>query len=338
MPTTHERPRRLRSREAIRALVRETVLNPANLAMPIFVTHGRGKKHPIRSMPGIFQFSSDTVIKEAHEIYKLGIGTVILFGIPEKKDLTASGAYAKGGIVQQAVRAIRDKVPDLAVITDVCLCEYMSHGHCGVIRNPSLKIRGGRGSYEIDNDATLDLLARTAVSHAEAGADIVAPSAMMDGQVAAIRKGLDGEGFKETPILSYAVKYASSFYGPFREAAESPPKFGDRKSYQMDPANWREGIKEARLDIREGADIIMVKPALSYLDLLARLRDATDVPLAAYNVSGEYAMVKAAAQKGWIDEEQVILEQLTSIKRAGADIIITYFAKQIARTLAKKLA
>lgn len=304
-------------------MVRETRLSPDQLVYPLFVQHGRGKRTPIRSLPGVFQLSVDNAVKEAREAYRLGIPSVLLFGIPAKKDDEASESYAEDGIVQRAVRDIKAKVPDLVVITDVCLCGYMSHGHCGVV--------SGR---HIDNDLSLELLAKTALSHAEAGADLVAPSAMMDGQVKAIRTGLDQSGFENTMILSYAVKYASAFYGPFREAAGgSAPRFGDRKGYQMDPANVREAIREARLDQEEGADIVMVKPAGPYLDVIAAVRCAVNLPIAAYQVSGEYAMIKAAAQKGWLDEEAIVLESLTAIRRAGADLIITYFAKAVAESL-----
>lgn len=278
-------------------------------------------------MPGQFRYSVDTIADEAREIRKAGISSMLLFGIPEKKDEKASGAYAKDGIVQRSIAAIKDAVPEMYVITDVCLCEYMSHGHCGIVRKcVSASVRKSE-EYFIDNDATLELLARTAVSHAEAGADMVAPSDMMDGRVAAIREALDRDGLSDTPIMSYAAKYASAFYGPFREAAESAPQFGDRRTYQMDPPNVREAMKEIALDIEEGADIVMVKPALAYLDVIVKARERFDVPVAAYNVSGEYSMLKAAAKNGWIDEKRAIMETLTSIRRAGADIIITYFAK-----------
>jgi porphobilinogen synthase len=316
------RPRRLRETETIRRMVRETRLSVDNLVMPYFVTHGREVRREISSMPGNFQFSVDELTREVKETAALGIPAVLLFGLPAIKDAVASEAYAKDGIVQQAVRAIKDTVSDLVVITDVCLCEYMSHGHCGVVERGRVK-----------NDPTLDLLARVAVSHAEAGADVVAPSDMMDGRVAAIREALDETGFEETPILAYAVKYASSFYGPFREAAESAPQFGDRRSYQMDPANADEALREVALDLDEGADMIMVKPALAYLDVLWRVKTEFGVPVAAYNVSGEFAMLKAAARLGWLDEECAMLETLTSIRRAGADLILTYFARDAARVL-----
>ena len=316
------RPRRLRSRESMRRMVRETRLSVDHLVLPLFAIHGKGEKRAIRSMPGVFQLSVDNLVKEAKVAQFLGIPAVILFGIPKIKDEKASEAYDKNGIIQQAIRAIKDKVPDLTVITDVCLCEYMSHGHCGVVE-------AGR----VLNDPSLELLTQTAVSHAGAGATIVAPSDMMDGRVRAIRKSLDGANFTDVSILSYAVKYASAFYGPFREAAESAPRFGDRKTYQMDPANVRESIREARLDEKEGADMIMVKPALSYLDVIAAVRNATSHPIAAYSVSGEYAMIKAASSNGWIDEKSVMMETLLSIRRAGADIIVTYFAKEAARVI-----
>jgi porphobilinogen synthase len=307
-------------------MVRETRLSVDQLIQPLFVKEGKGG--PVESMPGVSQLSVEGVAREAHEARELGIPAVILFGIPSKKDEKASGAYDPGGIVQSAVKAIKDKVPDLIVVTDVCLCEYMSHGHCGLAR------RSDRSKeVMIDNDATLELLTKVAVSHAEAGADVVAPSDMMDGRVAAIRKGLDGSGFLETPILSYAVKYTSAFYGPFRDAAESAPKFGDRKTYQMDPANVREALREAKLDAEEGADILMVKPALAYLDVISKVREATNLPVAAYSVSGEYAMIKAAGEKGWIDEKAMMMETLLAIRRAGADLIVTYFAKDAAKIL-----
>jgi porphobilinogen synthase len=317
------RPRRLRQNESFRKMIRETTLSLNNLIYPLFVVFGKGVRRPIPSMPGIFQLSIDELIKEAKEVQALKIPAVILFGIPDQKDEKASGAYAANGIIQQAMKALKDRVPGLIVIGDVCLCEYMSHGHCGIIQG-----------QDVDNDATLELLARTALSQARAGADMVAPSDMMDGRVAEIRQALDENGYENLPIMAYSAKYASAFYGPFREAAESAPQFGDRKTYQMDPANVREAIREVALDVEEGADIIMVKPALPYLDVISRVREEFDLPLAAYNVSGEYAMIKAAAQMGWIDEERVILESLLSIRRAGADLILTYFAKQVAPLLA----
>lgn len=316
------RPRRLRKTPMLRELVRETNLNVKDLIYPLFVTHGKNVKNPVQSMPGVFQLSIDELLKEAAEIVQLGIPAVILFGIPEKKDAVGSEAYNNNGIVQQAVRALKDKFPQLLVITDVCLCEFTDHGHCGLIQDG-----------EILNDPTLELLAKTALSHAQAGADMVAPSDMMDGRVKAIRECLDSNGFANLPIMSYAAKYASAFYGPFREAAESTPQFGDRKSYQMDPANRLEALREVQLDIEEGADIVMVKPALAYLDIIREIKDNFPYPLACYNVSGEYALIKAAAQKGWIDEKGIVLEMLTSMRRAGADLIITYSAKDVARWL-----
>ena len=316
------RPRRLRRTPAIRDMVRETTLSVKDFIAPLFVKPGKGKKDPISSMPGQYQFSVDTLVKEAGELWELGIPSVILFGLPDKKDAKGSRSWAEDGIVQQAVSAIKDRLPEMVVITDVCLCEYTDHGHCGVIVNG-----------EVDNDATLELLARQAVSHARAGADFVAPSDMMDGRVAVIRKALDAEKYSNTGILSYAIKYDSAFYGPFREAADSAPQFGDRAGYQMDPPNVLEALKEAELDMEEGADIIMVKPAIPYLDIIARVREVSLVPLAAYNVSGEYAMVKAAEMNGWIDGKKAMMEMLISIKRAGADLILTYFAKEAARQL-----
>lgn len=309
------RPRRLRLNKIIRNMVRETHLTPDDFIYPMFVTSGKGVKKKISSMPGCFQQSVDEVVKEAQQAHRLGIPAVLLFGIPERKDEKASEAYSDKGVVQKAIKAIKDKVPGLVVITDVCLCEYMSHGHCGIVKNS-----------RILNDPTLELLVKEALSHAKAGADIVAPSDMMDGRVLAIREALDTRGFEDIPIMSYAVKYASAFYSPFREAAESTPKFGDRRSYQMDSANRREAINEVALDIEEGADIVMVKPAMCYLDIISDIKNSFDVPVAAYNVSGEYSMVKAAAKLGWIDEKRIMMEILTSIKRAGADLILTYFA------------
>ena len=313
------RSRRLRQTEPLRALVRETRISVGDLVYPLFVVEGNGQKQEIATMPGIFRYSTDILPGEIEEVAKVGIPAVILFGIPDHKDQTGSAAYHPRGVIQQAIRTVKQSVPELIIMTDVCLCEYTSHGHCGVVVN----------GY-VDNDQTLELLARTALSHAEAGADIVAPSDMMDGRVKAIREALDEEGFNHIPILSYAAKYASAFYGPFREAAESTPQFGDRRSYQMDPPNWREALREVEQDLAEGADMVMVKPALAYLDVLHRVRNAFNCPLAAYNVSGEFAMVKAAAQRGWIDERPTILEILTAIKRAGADLIITYHAKEAA--------
>ncbi len=316
------RPRRLRKDGLFREMIRETHLRPDDLILPLFVRPGKGVKKPISSMPGHFQLSIDLLVKEVKEARGLGILGVILFGIPEKKDELGSEAYSKDGIIQRAVSQIKEKVDGILVITDVCLCEYTSHGHCGVVKD-------GR----VLNDETLDLLARQAFSHAEAGADIVAPSDMMDGRVGAIRKILDENQFEETPILSYAAKYASGFYGPFRVAAESKPLFGDRKSYQMDPANGDEALREVQLDIEEGADMVMVKPALPYLDIIYRVKQTFNIPVAAYNVSGEFAMVKAASKLGWVDGDQVMMESLIAIKRAGADLILTYFAKEAARKL-----
>ncbi len=318
----YQRPRRLRKGETIRRMVRETSLSPDDFIYPLFVTYGKNIRREIKSMPGCFQESVDMVVKHAKEVFSLGIPAVILFGIPEHKDETGSGAYDPQGVVQKAIRAIKNKIPELYVVTDVCMCEYTSHGHCGIIENNDVK-----------NDPTLELLAKEAVSHVKAGADMVAPSDMMDGRVEAIRIALDGEGFPEVPIMSYAAKYASAFYGPFRDAAESVPQFGDRRSYQMDPANRREALKEVALDIEEGADIVMVKPAMTYLDIISDIRENFALPVAAYNVSGEYSVIKAAAKLGWIDEERAMMEVLTSIKRAGADIILTYFAKDAARVL-----
>jgi len=310
----------------MRRLVRETSLDPANFVLPLFICPGEGVRRPITSMPPQCQLSVDTAVEECREILSLGIGGVILFGLPESKDEMASGAYDDDGIVQRAIRAIKREVPGLLVITDVCNCEYTSHGHCGLI------VQGDVDGY-VDNDATLQWLAKSAVSHARAGADIVAPSDMMDGRVGAIREALDGQGFIKVPILSYAAKFASVFYGPFREAAESTPQFGDRRGYQMDPANAREAMREMELDLAEGADMLMVKPAMPYLDVIRDARDRFDVPLAAYQVSGEYSMIMAAAANGWIDRERAMMESLTSIRRAGADFVITYFAKPAARVL-----
>jgi len=306
------RPRRLRKNENFRRLVRETRLSVDDLVYPLFAVTGKGVKKPINSMPGNFQMSIDHLVKEVQKTKDMGIPAVLLFGIPDKKDEVASGAFAKDGIIQQAVRRIKDKVPDILVITDVCLCEYTSHGHCGMLEG-----------HDVDNDTTLEVLAETAVSHAKAGADMVAPSAMMDGQVGAIREALDEEGFEDVPIMAYSAKYASCFYGPFREAAESAPQFGDRKAYQMDPPNSDEAIREIGLDVEEGSDVIMVKPALAYLDVIRRTREEFDLPIAAYNVSGEFSMIKAAANLGWLDGERAMMETLTAIKRAGADIILT---------------
>jgi porphobilinogen synthase len=314
----------VRKNENFRRLIRETRLSVDDLVYPLFAVPGKSVKKPIGSMPGQFQLSVDYIVKEAQKAHELGIPAVLLFGIPAKKDELATGAFAKDGIVQQAVKHIKNEVPDILVITDVCLCEYTSHGHCGMLENDC-----------VQNDTTVEVLVETAVSQASAGADMVAPSAMMDGQVAAIREALDENSFEDIPIMAYSAKYASSFYGPFREAAESAPKSGDRKAYQMDPANSDEAIREISLDVSEGADIIMVKPALAYLDIICRAKQEFDLPLAAYNVSGEYSMIKAAAQMGWIDEEKAMVESLMAIKRAGADIIITYFAPQMAMLLGK---
>jgi porphobilinogen synthase len=350
------RLRRLRQSESLRSLVRETSLEPGNFIYPLFVCPGQRVRKEIGSMPGVFNLSIDEAVKEAREARSLGLGGIILFGLPEKKDEVATGAWAEDGIVQRATRAIKQEVRDLVVIGDVCLCEYMSHGHCGIVKH---KRSGGStprvmvvnreqlsatatkvaeaaiaADYEIENDATLDILAKTAVSQAEAGIDIIAPSDMMDGRVAAIRKGLDEAGFTNTPILSYAAKFASGFYGPFREAADSTPQFGDRRSYQMDGANLREAMREIALDIKEGADMIMVKPAMPYLDVIHEARRRFDLPIAAYQVSGEYAMLQAAIRNGWLDRDRVMLESLQSIKRAGASLMLTYFAKDAAKLLA----
>ena len=316
------RPRRLRQNDAFRRMIRETRLSVDNLILPLFTISGKEIKNPIDSMPGHYQLSIENLVKTSRKAYKLGIPAVMLFGIPDKKDPLATSAYAKNGIVQKSTRALKDKIPGLAVITDVCLCQYTDHGHCGVV-----------DGQIIDNDATLDLLARTALSHAEAGADMVAPSDMMDSRVAEILNILDENGSSNIPIMSYAAKYYSAFYGPFRHAADSAPKFGDRRTYQMDPANALEAIREVTMDIEEGADIIMVKPALPYLDIVFRIREEIDLPLAAYNVSGEYAMIKAADKMGWIDGKKVMMEALTAIKRAGADMILTYFAIEAAEEL-----
>ena len=316
------RPRRLRANENLRRLVRETTLCTDDLIYPMFVVHGVDVAHEIPSMPGCYQYSVDRLVKSAKTLAALGIPGTILFGIPQFKDSVGSEAYADDGIIQQAIRAIKDAVPDLLVMTDVCLCEYTDHGHCGVVHEG-----------EVLNDATLSLLAKEALSHARAGADVIAPSDMMDGRIGAIREVLDENGYNQIPIMAYAAKYASAFYGPFREAAESTPQFGDRCSYQMDPSNAEEALREVALDLEEGADILMVKPALSYLDVISRVKESFQVPVAAYNVSGEYAMIKAAAQNGWIDERRVALEVLTSIKRAGADMILTYFAKSVVEWL-----
>jgi porphobilinogen synthase len=320
MPFPQQRPRRLRRTERLRTLVRETRVTPENLIYPLFIVPGAKKRTEIGSLPGCFHLSVDEAVIEAREVESLGISGVILFGLPVRKDPAGSEGYTEDGVVPEAVRAIRAACRDLLVMTDVCLCEYTSHGHCGVVEGEDVR-----------NDPTLELLARMAVTHARAGAHVVAPSDMMDGRVGAIRRALDGAGFTDITLLSYAAKYASAFYGPFREAADSTPQFGDRRAYQMDPANVREALKEVALDIEEGADMVMVKPALPYLDVIQRVRERFDVPVAAYNVSGEYAMVKAAAQKGWVDERRIATEVLTSIHRAGADVILTYHAKDFAR-------
>ncbi len=318
------RPRRLRRTENLRRMVRETRLSVDQLIYPLFVVPGSGVKNPVQSMPGVFQFSVDKLIEEIRSVVELDIPGVLLFGLPERKDERGSEAHAENGPVQQSVRAIKDAWPELTVITDVCLCEYTSHGHCGILEG-----------NEVDNDATLDILARVALSHARAGADVIAPSDMMDGRVAAIREALDEDGFEGAAILAYSAKYCSGFYGPFREAADSAPRFGDRRAYQMDVCNTEEAIREVALDIEEGADIVMVKPAMAYLDIVRRIREEFDRPVAAYNVSGEYSMVKAAAANGWIDGDRIMMEILTSIIRAGADFILTYFAKDAARLLRK---
>ena len=322
MPFPTQRLRRLRANESIRGLVRETQLHPGQFILPLFVCPGEGVRRPIGAMPDQYQMSIDEVVRECEEVHSLGIGGVILFGLPESKDEMATGAYDDNGIVQRALRAIKREVPRLLVMTDVCNCEYTSHGHCGYVKDG-----------DVDNDTTLQWLAKSALSHARAGADMVAPSDMMDGRVWAIRQALDANGYEKTPILSYSAKFASVFYGPFREAAESAPQFGDRRSYQMDPANGREAMREIELDLQEGADMIMVKPAMPYLDLIRQARDRFDVPVAAYQVSGEFSMIMAAARNGWIDQERAMMESLTSIVRAGAGIVLTYFAKPAARLL-----
>ena len=322
MPFPQERPRRLRRTPILRNLVRETSLATSDLIWPLFVVPGSNVKTPIASLAGQYHLSADKLVDEVKTARDLGVMAVIIFGLPEGKDEVGSQAYAPNGVVQQALEKLKAEAPGVVLMTDVCLCEYTSHGHCGLLKGE-----------EVDNDATLDLLARQAVSHARAGADVVAPSDMMDGRVARIREALDLEGFSHVAIMSYAAKYASAFYGPFREAAQSAPAFGDRRGYQMDPANAREALREVRLDVEEGADIVMVKPAMAYMDVIRRVRDRVDLPLAAYNVSGEYAMIKAAAERGWIDEKAIVLELLTGIKRAGADLILTYFAPAVARWL-----
>jgi porphobilinogen synthase len=328
------RLRRLRRDETLRAFVRETRLTPEALVYPLFVCTGEGVRKEVRSMPGVFNLSVDEAVKEVREARSLGVLAVILFGLHEKKDEVATGAWAEDGIVQQATRAIKREVRDVLVIGDVCLCEYMSHGHCGVVKPQASGLSKDSAEYEIENDSSLELLARTSVSLAGAGVDIIAPSDMMDGRVGAIRGALDREGFSNIPILSYAAKFASGFYGPFREAADSTPQFGDRRSYQMDPGNIREAMREIELDIEEGADMIMVKPAMPYLDVIAAARERFDLPLAAYQVSGEYAMIEAAARNQWIDRERVMMESLLCIRRAGASMILTYYAKQAAKLLA----
>ncbi|WP_028323980.1 porphobilinogen synthase [Desulfatirhabdium butyrativorans] len=321
------RPRRLRRTENLRRMIRETILTPADFIMPFFAIDGKNVENPIEAMPGQYQLSIDKLVPRCKEVYDLGIPAVILFGIPDRKDELGRSAYAKDGIVQKAVRAVKNKVPELVVVTDVCLCQYTDHGHCGVVENGI-----------VDNDATLDLLASTALSHARAGADIVAPSDMMDGRVSAIREALDEAGFSAVPIMAYSAKYCSGFYGPFRQAADSAPKFGDRRTYQMDPANALEAIREVTMDIEEGADIIMVKPALAYLDVICRVRQEIDLPVAAYQVSGEYSMIRAAEKMGWLDGPRVMMESLTAIKRAGADMILTYFAMEAAKTIRESFA
>jgi porphobilinogen synthase len=316
------RPRRLRQNEAFRRMIRETVLSVDDFILPLFVINGKNIKNPIDSMPDHFQLSIDNLLKTARTAYDLGIPAVMLFGIPEKKDALATSAYAKDGVVQKAVKALKDRIPELLVITDVCLCQYTDHGHCGIVEGKS-----------VDNDSTLDLLARTALTHAKAGADMVAPSDMMDGRVAEIRGVMDENGYSHIPIMSYAAKYCSSYYGPFRAAAHSAPQFGDRRTYQMDPANSDEALREVNMDVEEGADIIMVKPALAYLDIIFRVSQEIDLPIAAYNVSGEYSMIKAADNRGWIDGKKVMMETLISIKRAGANVILTYFAMEAADIL-----
>ncbi len=318
------RPRRMRQNEIFRSMVREITLSADHLIYPLFVQHGKNIRDEVSSMPGVFRISVDQLANEAKECMSLGINNVILFGLPEKKDAVGSGAHARDGIIQRAIKELKNKAPEMNVTTDVCLCEYTDHGHCGIIIDK-----------QVDNDSTLEVLAKTALSHAEAGADMVAPSDMMDGRVAEIRAALDENNFANIPIMSYAVKYASAFYGPFREAADGAPQFGDRRGYQMDPANIREAFREASLDVEEGADILMVKPAVAYLDIISKLRDEFDLPIAAYHVSGEYAMIKAAAANGWIDGDKVMMETLLAIRRAGADIILTYFAKDAARYLRK---
>ena len=319
------RPRRLRESPLIRRMVRETRLGVENLILPLFAVHGRGVREPIDSMPGVSRLSLDEVLREAKDAASMGIPAILLFGIPQSKDPRGSEAYAEDGIVQQVARAVKETIPDLLVITDVCLCQYTSHGHCGIVEDGRVK-----------NDASVELMARVALSHVESGADVVAPSDMMDGRIGAVREALDEAGYTETPIMAYSAKYASAFYGPFRDAAENAPQFGDRRSYQMDPANAAEAMREVGLDVDEGADIVMIKPALPYLDVIARARQEFGLPLAAYSVSGEYAMIKAAGRLGWLDEERCMLEALTAIRRAGADLVITYFAREAARLLERQ--
>src|SRR5512138_418725 len=339
MAFPQDRPRRMRRTEALRSLVRETALAPHQLVWPLFAVPGARVRNAVKSMPGVFQLSVDELVAEAQAGFGAGVRSVILFGVPETKDAVGSGAYDAGGIIPRAVRALKERVPGLVVMTDVCMCEYTDHGHCGVLKAPRA---GGPGQdLGVDNDATLPLLAKEAVAHAKAGADIVAPSDMMDGRVAALRKALDETGYSDVPVLAYAAKFAGAFYGPFRDAAESAPREGpgipkDRKGYQMDPANWREALRAVELDVREGADMIMVKPAVPYLDIVRQIRDRFDLPLAAYHVSGEYAMIKAAGERGWIDEERVMLETLLCIRRAGADLVLTYYAKDAAAALTGK--
>jgi porphobilinogen synthase len=316
------RPRRLRQSPTLRSMIQETRLHPSNLIYPLFACPGEGVRHEVRSMPGVFNLSVDELVKEAEDAHRAGVSSIIIFGLPESKDEIGSGAYAEDGITQRAIRALKREIKGLLVLADTCLCEYTSHGHCGVLENE-----------DVANDPTLAILGRTAVSQAEAGADVIAPSGMIDGMVGAIRESLDKAGFTGTPILSYAIKYASAYYGPFREAADSAPQFGDRRSYQMDPANAREALREAALDVEQGADMLMVKPALPFLDVIHAARERFDLPLAAYQVSGEYAQIKAAGRLGWIDEDRIVMESLTSIKRAGADVILTYFAKDVIRRL-----
>jgi len=333
-PALRIRPRRLRRTNALRRMVRETSLSPADFILPLFIRHGNAIQQPIRSMPGQFQWSIDRVVEEVRHVQALGIPAVILFGIPETKDACGSENYSPDGIIPRAIRAIKDSTPEMLVISDMCFCEYTDHGHCGIINQPGDKhYQPHLPEGYLLNDPTLGLLAQASIVHAEAGADIIAPSGMMDGMVSAIRSGLDSAGFDHLPIMSYAAKYASGFYGPFRDAAESPPQFGDRSEYQMDPANRREALKEVALDVAQGADIIMVKPALPYLDIVSAVRQSYDLPVAAYQVSGEYAMLQAAAANGWLDLKRCALETLISIKRAGADMILTYFAQEVAQWL-----